>query len=75
LRSMHRPTDRGQADGVGFVVPGLLPPDAGANGRRLATKTAAITTIATTIAMKILDRRRESIQPEMGRGFHQPSDA
>src|SRR5712691_12207136 len=76
LRSMQRPTDRGHADGVGFgVVVGLLPPDACAIGRRLATKTAATTTTANTIAMRIVDRRRESIRPRMSRGFHQPSDA
>src|SRR2546427_8884164 len=74
LRSMHRPTERGHADGSGFGVTGggLLPVDAGAIGGRLATKTAATTTIETAIAMRIVDRRREIIRPVMGGGFHQP---
>src|SRR2546426_9169450 len=64
LRSMHRPTERGHADGSGFGVTGggLLPSDAGAIGGRLARKTAAITTIETAIAMRIVVWRRESIR-------------
>src|SRR2546427_11363155 len=76
FRLIQRPTERGHADGVGFgVVGGPLTPDDGPIGRRLATNTATITTTETVIAIRIVDRLRESIRPWMVHGFHEPSGA
>src|SRR3989442_13005032 len=77
LRSMHRATERGQAEGVGFGVAGveLLPLGAGPMGKRLATKTAVITTAATASAVRGLDLRRASLRPPMVGRVHQPLGA